>query len=566
MATNRYPPSLRRALYRLGLEQNIVPPAGVYTRPAMRVAPFYEQFGVQFVWDLPYSVLAVAQVGGRVDLARGFVQNMLDLAITDGPDAGMVPRSVTVDGGQAGQDGSQTPLLAWLSLQLHRQEPDVDFVRSVYPALGAFVDWWQSPRRDVDGDGLSEFGGSSPTYVAYESGHDFSPERDLVMGEPTEPSDDGIVHEPIADVFLNACLYAEIDALAAMAHDLGDARAGEWEARRDALAARMHEAMWDDEVGGFFPVVRRDLCVSQPRFFRHTPALLQPLWAGLATQAQADRTIATLRQTPRDYPHHDAMMRIVLDGSLLHGYQVVTDGLHPTRGNGGAAGGVELVDGGFIVRFGKDRGPAVAAFHPVMVDVTVRSAEPGGGHVTVLVEDGHGRVVTAVDEDVKGDCVIESGGIDPFDASDQTWTDGLRRIELRATRCEIADVTLRHRRMDRAGLLSAYGIKSAHPLDGKHPAPGAPTQFWSGTIWGPHQLHGCHALRRYGHDDLARACARAFCDAVATSFAAGGEAFEHISHEDGRGLGITDYTWTAAVALVLMQDFIDDDMPEEDLA
>ena len=73
MAIDRYPPSLRDALYRLGLEQNILPPSGAYSRPAMRVAPLYEPHGVPFVWDLPYSTIAVAQHGGRVDLARGFV-------------------------------------------------------------------------------------------------------------------------------------------------------------------------------------------------------------------------------------------------------------------------------------------------------------------------------------------------------------------------------------------------------------------------------------------------------------------------------------------------------------
>ena len=35
---------------------------------------------------------AVATVGRRPDLARGFVENMLDFQHTEGPDSGMVPR------------------------------------------------------------------------------------------------------------------------------------------------------------------------------------------------------------------------------------------------------------------------------------------------------------------------------------------------------------------------------------------------------------------------------------------------------------------------------------------
>lgn len=554
----RYPGWLRRALYRRAIEVNIVPPQGVYRRPAIRPAPFYTPYGVQFVWDLPYSAYAVARVGGDVPLARGFVENMLEFAFDHGPDAGALPRSMTFDGHQAGQDGTQVPLLAWLATRLHELEPDEAFLARTYPGLAASIDWWQSPRRDADGDGLSEYAGSTPTFVAYESGHDYSPERDLVVGEPTQPSDDGLVHEPIADVFLNACLYAELDALAAIAEVVQPARTAEWCQRRDALAARMNEAMWDDDVGGFFPVVRADLCGSQPRVYRHTPALLQPLWAGIATAEQADRTIATLLERPRDHPWFDAQMTIRIDPGLYQGYQVVTDGLHPTRGRGAAAGGVELTDSGLVARFAHDRGPAATAFTRIGVEVDVADAGPGAT-VAVTVVDGQGEEHTPIQEHPSEGQTLEGlVGRDPMLALDEpTWTPGLRELRLTATGCRVAAVRLRYARMDRAGLLSPFGIKSAHPLDGKHPAPGVPTEFWSGTVWGPHSFHGCRALARYGHRDLALATARAYCDAVATAFAAGGETFEHHSHEDGRGLGITDYTWGGAVALVLMADLLD---------
>jgi hypothetical protein len=564
--TSRYPASLRRALWKLGLEDNIVPAAGAYPRPAMRVAPYYTPFGVQFVWDLPYSAYAVARVTGDIELCRGFVENMLLFTIDDGPDAGMVMRSVTVDGDQAGQQGTQVPMLTWLARELHRMEPDQSFVERVYPKLAAFIDWWQSPRRDFDGDGLSEYGGTTPTFVAYESGHDFSPERDLVMGEPTAVSDDGLVHEPIADVFLNSCLYVELDALADFAALVDAARADEWRARRDALAARMREAMWDERVGGFFPVVRRDLCASQPRVYRHTPALLQPLWAGLATADEAARTVETLLARPRNYPYSRGVLEIRLDPSLYGGYQVVTDGLHPSRGEGAAAGGVDLTADGFVLLFGSDRGPGAAGYRRLGVHVDVASVDSPDARVVVEVEDGLGHVYRPVD--VKPSVADGAGaktysdmlGNNPWDSPGRrTWTSGLRRIELSAPGCTVTSVKVLYDDVEQSGLLSPFGIKSAHPLDGKHPAPGAPTDFWSGTIWGPHQFHGCYGLRQYGHEDLARACARAFCDATALSYAAGGEAFEHLSHETGRGLGTFGYTWGAAVALVLMADFTDTD-------
>jgi hypothetical protein len=543
------------------LDENILPPQGAYRRPIMRVAPYYEFAGVQFVWALPYSALAVARVGGRPDLARGFIENMLDFALSGGPDQGQIMRSVTFQGDQYTQTGTQTPLLAWLTRAVDQIQPDDAFLGRVYPGLAAFIDWWQSPRRDVDGDGLSEFAGTTPTFVAYESGHDYSPERDLVMGEPTPPSADGLVHEPFADVFLNACLYAELDALASMAARVDPGRAPEWVRRRDALAARMQAAMWDEEVGGFFPVIRRDLCPSQPRVYRQTPALMQPLWAGLAAQAQADRTVTTLLGTPRAYPRYDGIMTMRLSPDLYHGYQVVTDGLHPSRGHGSAAGGVEVNDSGCVLRFGEDRGPAHAAFNRLGIDVTVADV----GHdaiVVVQIEDGRGRCDQVLSAHPTAPSVVDwTFTPNPLVFPDaKPWVPGLRRIEVRHRRCRVTELRVYYGRFDRAGLLSRFGLKSAHPLDGKHPALGAPTSFWPGTIWGPHNLHACYGLARYGHDELARAVARAYCDAVAAAYAAGGDAFEHFSHENGHGLGTGRYTWGAAVALVLMEDFVDTDV------
>ncbi len=557
---SRYPASLRRALRKFALEDNIGAPRGVYTRPWISVAPFYLPYGVQFVWDLPYSGYAVLRLfDDGPELVRGFVENMLEVGAIDDPmDRGMLARSVTFEGDQAGQVGSQTPMLCWLTRQVHEQAPDDAFLRRVYPALAANVDWWQSPRRDHDGDGLSEYAGTTTTYCVYESGHDYSPERDLVMGEQAEPGPDGLVHEPIADVNLNSCLYAELDALAVIAAIVDPDRVPEWEQRRDALGARMREAMWDEEVGAFFPVVRRDLCPDQPRYYRHTPAMLQPLWAGIATPEQAERTLRLLKQYPRDYPSTDARMTVRLDPSLYHGYQVVTDALHPSRGDGEAAGGIELTDDGFVAHFLHDRGPATAAFRRIVVTVEVADVGPDP-YVDVAVTDGKGVTQHPVAGKPELDGTVQGTlGIDPFAVSaEPTWTPGLAEIRASARDCRITSVHVDYSRMDRAGLLSAYGLKSAHPLDGKHPAPGAPTDLVSGTVWGQDNLHGVWALQRYGHDALAEAMARAFCDAVALAYAAGGDSFEHNSHENGRGLGCTGYTWSGCAALVLMHDVLD---------
>ena len=557
----RYPQWLRRELYRLGLEHNIVPPEGRYERPAIRPAPFYHQFGTQFAWDIPYSGYAVARVGGDVALAKGFLENMLSFAFTDGADAGMIPRNVAASGSQGGvmhQDGSQMSTLSWLALELHHLEPDEAFLARVYPSLAGAIDWWQSPRRDHDRDGLSEHAGTSPTFAVYESGHDYSPERDLVMGEPTAPSDDGLIHEPIADVFLNGRIHAELDALADIAEIVDVDRAEEWSQRRDAMRDRMSEAMWDEQVGGFFPVVRRDLCPTQPRVYRHTPALLMPLWAGVATDAQAQRTVDVVRGRPRRYPDIDGVMTVRLDAGLYHGYQIRTDGLHPTAGAGAAAGGVELTADGFLCRFAPDRGPAAAAFRRFEVEVTCAADPRPDAHVEVELIDGDGDVHVLLSGTPDEGRLRAEAGQGASTGTTNEWFPGITQMRLRSWNCSVQELALHYAAAERGGLMARYGIRSAHPLDGKHPAPEAPTEFWSGTVWGPQSFHACYGLRRYGYESLARTLALAHMDGVTASFLSTGNAMEHHDADTAHGLGVGNYTWNVGVALLLLTDFLED--------
>lgn len=541
-------------MYERAIARNILPPQGVYSRPAIRPAPFYTPYGIQFVFDTFYNAYTVARVGRDVAMAKGFVENLIDTAEKSGRDRGMLRRSVTAAGDMAGQDGSQPQLHAWLSYQLHQLAPDRDFLGRVYPGLAAAVNWWQSSRRDVDGDGLIEAAGSTPVYAAYETGHDFSPERDLVMGEPTSAGADGLVHEPIADVFLNSCVAAELGALAAIATEIDPDRVPEWTERREALVTRMREAMWDEHVGAFFPVVRRDLTPRQPRVYRHTPAMLLPLWAGVATKQQAARTVDTLLGRPRDRPNYDGEMLIELGTGFYQGYRVVTDGLHPSAGSGAAAGGVEVLPTGMRCSFEADRMPASVVFTTLTIEVEVAGPTPDA-RVEVTVTDGAGRVHRPIRTSLDGH--VASGAVRDTEGKTRPGVRGLRAITATVDGARLTRVRVRYSRMDRTGLLTASGVRSAHPLDGKSPAPGAPTEFWSGTVWGPHNFHACYGLRAYGYEDLARMVARAYADGVTESFIGGGEAFEHLDPHTRHGLGTTDYGWLCGIALVLMEDLLD---------
>jgi hypothetical protein len=133
---------------------------------------------------------------------------------------------------------------------------------------------------------------------------------------------------------------------------------------------------------------------------------------------------------------------------------------------------------------------------------------------------------------------------------------GITRLAFRA---RSAAVTLRAvevtwARQRGAGLLSRYGVRSLHPLDGKFPAGAAPTHYWSGTVWAPYMWHACHALEMAGRHELAVEQSRAFRAGIRDAFRQGVVAPEHVCDQTGMGLGAPRQAWTAAVALLLDEE------------
>jgi len=76
--------------------------------------------------------------------------------------------------------------------------------------------------------------------------------------------------------------------------------------------------------------------------------------------------------------------------------------------------------------------------------------------------------------------------------------------------------------------------------------------YWLGPIWAPTTLLLVDGLRRGGESDLARSIARRFCDMVEKTAKGLNENFDA---RTGQGLRAPGYTWTAAVHLVLMQEY-----------
>ncbi len=80
-----------------------------------------------------------------------------------------------------------------------------------------------------------------------------------------------------------------------------------------------------------------------------------------------------------------------------------------------------------------------------------------------------------------------------------------------------------------------------------------PDGYWRGPIWAPSTYLIVDGLRRGGRPDLAKEIARRFCDMIQNK--AGGN-YENFDALTGKGLRAAGYTWTAAVNILLMEEYL----------
>jgi len=243
------------------------------------------RFGGFLVWQIDTFVHAVmAAELGDADLAVANLRAALSLATPAG-NLRALDSPVT-----SWVDRAHPPIGALATWWAHRR---VGLPREVLEdaasKLATAFAWWFA-HRDGNGDGLLEYG-SSPVGDGHfvhtklaamdESAMDNSPVHDEAgFRDETHTLD-------VADVGLNALLVLEAATLARLLADLGrDEEARPTRERADALGARVREQLWDEERG-IFANRRWD-----GAFVRSvSPTSLYPLLAGIATRAQAERTV-----------------------------------------------------------------------------------------------------------------------------------------------------------------------------------------------------------------------------------------------------------------------------------
>lgn len=255
----------------------------------------------QWIWDQPFGLNIYAAMDENA-IIRGVFDNYRHIIDTN-PDApkgsyryGMVPNHIPPVGGN--WINSQQPNLAWGCLMVYRQTNDRQLLEECLPWLLAFDEWY-STERDVDGDGLIEFGSyNGEVQSARFETFDFSPPMDhMKMTRHPRRAEGGEWYGNVEGMDITCYLLLSERALVEIARALGRE---ELARHYEQVVARRIEAiqqkMWDPERRFFFSIDRD----THEKIPGKTIQGFFALTAGAATPEQAAMLVEQL-QDPRQW-------------------------------------------------------------------------------------------------------------------------------------------------------------------------------------------------------------------------------------------------------------------------
>ena len=288
-------------------EQMTREPEGVlahpYTVPSSPGSPFYA--AALWDWDSWAISIALGQVetdlgdAGRFQrFERGSILNFLDHTDDDGvtpvllrADGPFLHRAPGRDAGFS--ENMHKPVIAQHAAMLIQRDGDAEWLRPHLDALLRFL------RRYLDSHVHPDTG------LAYW-------QSDFAIGVDNDPS---VFYRPDAStaaIYLNSLLYRELVAVGEILERLGEIDESLiWRGHALNLAEALHEHAWDERDGTFYSVdiglrtidAHDWLHRGAPR--RWSGLLLRvdnwssflPMWAGFATQEQAERMVTRYRDS-----------------------------------------------------------------------------------------------------------------------------------------------------------------------------------------------------------------------------------------------------------------------------
>lgn len=290
-AQNRETDELSQLLAKSGAKRDIVKPAKGLLKHEYLVpsGPYFQLFD----WDSYFMGVALSYDGSGRPLANS-VKDFLEFVGTNAYEPGYVPREIAPDALWALPEMCK-PFLAQAAWRASETMGSVEWLRPYYKRLALTLRFWENTRRSPDG--LFRW------FNGVESGVDNNP---AVSDSPANTTE---------GVDLQCYIYREYRAMALIAGKLGKPRdADEYRKKAAALKRLIQERMWSESAGMFLNIDSRT-----GKFVRiKTWTNFVPLWAKIATQAQANKTIREHLLNPKEFWARYGVRTVAADEPLYN--------------------------------------------------------------------------------------------------------------------------------------------------------------------------------------------------------------------------------------------------------
>lgn len=264
------------------LIQNIAPnKEGVLWNPYRAITPSMTEkpnkpgrvyFGGIWNWDSAFHMIGVSRFDKKL------AQEQMEAFFLFQKENGLLPDVINLPeyGNKIMDQYGKPPVWAWATEQLDKRQPDIEFLKKMYPKLVKNESFWRTERYNSE-DGLffystTEQGENRDLYIRWESGLDDSIRFDGGNIEYLYPID------------LNCFMVSFYKSMRYIARRLGNTDdADKWKEREKSLAEKILSTLWSEADRCFF-----DCNFKEKDFVKViTPAIYMPLWVGIATQEQA---------------------------------------------------------------------------------------------------------------------------------------------------------------------------------------------------------------------------------------------------------------------------------------
>ncbi|WP_176214812.1 MGH1-like glycoside hydrolase domain-containing protein [Reichenbachiella faecimaris] len=249
----------------------------------------YSGFHGFWAWDSWKHAVGLADI--VPELAKDQISTMYDYQDIDGMIADCIFRDTLIE--KHNWRDTKPPLSGWAIAKVFEATGDTAFVKSLYPKLKKYHQWWYD-FRDHDQNGLCEYGSTDGTRVAaaWESGMDNAVRFDEATMRTNERGGYSLDQE---SVDLNAYLYAEKFYLSELSRVLGKPSETErYQQEAKQLADQVKEKYFNASEGFFF-----DVRLDGKEVAVYGPEGWIPLWAGIATEDQAAAVLTHIMDKSR---------------------------------------------------------------------------------------------------------------------------------------------------------------------------------------------------------------------------------------------------------------------------